>query len=59
MLMIGLPFRIESTPVASVGLGAVEGIPPHDAQDPIAITAAALLPTSSSTCSAGLPASFM
>jgi hypothetical protein len=33
--------RISCTEVAPVGLGAVEGMPPHDAQLPMAMTAAA------------------
>jgi hypothetical protein len=42
----GFPFRIIGTPVAPVGLGSADGMPPHDAHDPIAMTAPALPPTS-------------
>ena len=42
----GIPSRISWAPTAPVGLGAAEGIPPQDAQDPIAITAPACEPTS-------------
>jgi hypothetical protein len=54
-----LSFTIASTPTAPVGSGSADGIPPHAAHEPIAITAAAPAATSSSTSSAGLPASFM
>ena len=37
---------IESTPVAPVGLGSAEGTPPQEAQEPMAMIAAALEPTS-------------
>src|SRR5437660_3894730 len=54
---IGLPVMIESTPIAPVGLGSAEGTPPHDAHEPMAITAAAFCATSFSTCTPGFPAS--
>src|SRR4051812_26982922 len=40
------PFRISCAPTAPVGLGAADGTPPHDAHEPIAITAPAWLATS-------------
>ena len=41
MVTTGLGARISGTPVAPVGLGGVEGMPPQAAQEPMAITAAA------------------
>ena len=40
-------------------IGSAEGIPPHDAQEPMAMIAAAFPATSSRTSMAGRPASFM
>src|SRR5215467_6894425 len=54
---IGLPVRMESTPTAPVGFGSEDGTPPQDAHDPMAITAAALPPTSFKTSIAGFPPS--
>jgi hypothetical protein len=47
------------TPVALVGFGSAEGIPPHDAHEPMAMMAAASRLTSRSTSSAGRPAMVM
>ena len=41
MLMIVLPGRISWTDFAWVGLGSLEGMPPHDAHEPMAMMAAA------------------
>jgi len=48
--------RISCAPTAPVGFGSADGIPPHEAHDPMAITAAALLPTSCRMSMAVLPA---
>ena len=40
MVTTGLPSTL-ATPEAPVGFGLVDGMPPHEAQEPIAITAAA------------------
>src|SRR5208282_6430787 len=48
-LMIGLPDTTESTPTAPVGFGSADGTPPQEAQQPIAITAAACAATSRTT----------
>ena len=41
MLTMGLLRRTSETPEAPVGLGAAEGMPPQEAQEPMAMTAAA------------------
>ncbi len=50
---MGLPEITASTPTAPVGFGSAEGTPPQEAQEPIAITAAAFEATSFTTCTAG------
>ena len=51
-----LPSRTVGAPVAPVGLGSAEGMPPHDAQDPMAMMAPASAATSFTIWSAVLPA---
>jgi hypothetical protein len=46
MLTTGFPASTAPTPRAPVGFGSADGMPPHDAQDPIATTAPALPATS-------------
>jgi len=50
MVTTVLPFRVVfkiwGAPVAPVGLGSAEGMPPHDAHDPIAMMAPAFDATS-------------
>ena len=41
-----LPLRIIGAPVAPVGFGSADGMPPHDAHEPIAMIAPALPATS-------------
>ena len=43
-------------PVAPVGFGSAEGMPPHDAHDPMAMIAPALSATSKTRSSAVRPA---
>ncbi len=50
----GLP-RISATGLAPVGFGDVDGMPPHDAHEPIAITAAASAAHSLTSSIAVLP----
>ncbi len=50
----GLP-RISATGLAPVGLGDVDGIPPHEAHEPMAITAAASAAHSLTSSTAVLP----
>src|SRR5215212_6589977 len=57
ILTTGLFLMIWSTPTAPVGFGPDDGMPPHDAHDPIEMTAAAWLATSLRTSTPHLPAS--
>src|SRR5688500_9346626 len=58
MLTIGLFLTSESTPTAPVGLTPEDETPPNDAQEPMAITAAAWFATSRRTSVPFLPPSF-
>ena len=50
-----LPLSTIGAPVAPVGLGSADGIPPHEAQEPIATMAPAFSATSLTMESAVLP----
>src|SRR6476469_1343021 len=56
MFTTGLEWMIESTPTASVGFGPLEGTPPHEEQEPMAMTAAEWLATSLRRSNPVLPA---
>src|SRR5271165_5499760 len=58
-LMMVLSGIRSATPTAPVGSGSAEGMLPQEAQDPMAMIAAAFPATSSRTWKAGRPASFM
>ena len=56
MVTTVLPCRTSGAPLAPVGFGGVEGMPPQDAQEPMATIAPALLATSLTMSSAVRPA---
>ncbi len=55
MFTTGLSVTILFTPTAPVGFGSADGTPPHAAQEPIAMTAAAFSATCFSVSIARLP----